>query len=394
MAAATPDKDIPIDVLRLWQLPDGFFDLPLAMQWEAMAKVTSKARRLSGPRDAVPMTLADEALLVAFFLLTLGTPWVLAVLGAILLVYGTWTGLLLFIGVVSALALHPLPRNSLLLRSSRLSLGLCRYFSLEILLDRSDPAAAQLATPAVDSAEFQRTHQPALYLACPHGVFNYGATAWCCISRWVSGWYQTTGGAAAVASVPGMRYMDLLIWLVKADRKNIQRELRAGGADTALHGGGADTALHGAARRGGMMGMVPDGIAGAFRSSAGVDELLIGKKRGLMRICLEEGANVYACWFFGTTECLHILKDPFGILEGISRKMQAGLLGYYGRWLLPVPHRVAITVITAVVSAPRTAEPTSEQVEALHREVYGALERVHGRQKVYAGYSDRKFQLL
>ena len=49
--------------------------------------------------------------------------------------------------------------------------------------------------------------------------------------------------------------------------------------------------------------------------------------------------------------------------------MQVGLLGYYGRWLLPVPHRVAITVITAVVSAPRTAEPTSEQVEALHREV-------------------------
>jgi len=34
----------------------------------------------------------------------------------------------------------------------------------------------------------------------------------CCISRWVCGWYQITGTAAAVASVPGLRYMDQLVW--------------------------------------------------------------------------------------------------------------------------------------------------------------------------------------
>jgi hypothetical protein len=49
-------------------------------------------------------------------------------------------------------------------------------------------------------------------------------------------------------------------------------------------------------RRGGMIGMVPDGILGAFRSKPGVDELVIGSKRGLLRIAVQEGATVYAAW--------------------------------------------------------------------------------------------------
>jgi len=69
----------------------------------------------------------------------------------------------------------------------------------------------------------QAKHLPAIYLACPHGVFNYGAIVWCAISRWFSGWYQITGTAGALAWVPGIRYMDPFIWSVDASRKNISK---------------------------------------------------------------------------------------------------------------------------------------------------------------------------
>jgi hypothetical protein len=61
-----------------------------------------------------------------------------------------------------------------------------------------------------------------------------------------------------------------------------------------------------------------------------VDELLIGKKRGMVRIALEEGASVNACWFFGTTEMLTVVQDPWGLMEWFSRKVGRETLGPVG----------------------------------------------------------------
>jgi len=136
---------------------------------------------------------------------------------------------------------------------------------------------------------------------------------------------------------------------------------------------------------------VPDGIMGAFGSRAGLDTLLIGSRRGLMRICAEEGATVYASWFFGTTEHLTVLTDPFGLMERASRRMQAGIMGYYGRFGLPVPRRVAVTLVVAAVKSPKLVAPTAEQLEQLHRDVYvGGLERVYDSLKAYAGYPEQR----
>merc|ERR1711964_381500 len=110
---------------------------------------------------------------------------------------------------------------------------------------------------------------------------------------------------------------------------------------------------------------------------------------GLMRICLEEGATIYATWFFGTNDMLTIMKDPFGILEFFSRKAKAGLLGYYGRWFLPVPYRVAVSTACHPVRTKKTAAPTVEEVEQLHQDVYGGLVKVYEHQRHYAGYPNR-----
>jgi hypothetical protein len=326
------------------------------------------------------MGLIDEVLAVAYFLVTLGTPWYLPFLGVGLLGFGGKVSLGCFGFAAAVLTALPMPKYSLIARSSRLSLALIRYFSFEILVDRNDPLQAALCTIEADSKSFQEKLIPSMFLACPHGVFNYGAIAWCCISRWCCGWYQYTGGASIVHNIPGLRYMDMLIWMISADKKSIKRALQERGNVTDV----------GERRRGGMIGMVPDGIHGAFHSTPGVDELLIGSKRGLMRICLEEGAAVWACWFYGTNDMMKILKDPLGLMEAFSRKMQAGIIGYYGRWLLPVPHRVAVTASVSVTTTTKVADPSTEEVEELHRKVYGGLEAVYEQQKHFAGYPNRK----
>ena len=135
--------------------------------------------------------------------------------------------------------------------------------------------------------------------------------------------------------------------------------------------------------------MVPDGILGAFRSKPGVDELAIGRKRGLLRIAMEEGATVYATWFFGTNDMLTVVQDPWGLMEKVSRKFQAGMLGFYGRWGLPVPRRVAVSVIVAPYKCEKEASPSAEQLEDLHSKVYRGLERTYNHQKAYTGYPNR-----
>jgi len=370
---SSPDADAHVECIALWRLPDDFYTLGPEAQWVAIRSVSTPAQELSEPRTACSMKVLDEAMIAMYFLITLGLPWALGAISIVLVVTGfhplKWFGFMVF------LALHPMPRFNLALRSSRLALALIRYFSIELILDRKIPLLADLCTKAVDEAAFQDAHLPMVALACPHGVFNYGAIAWCCVSRWICGWYQYTGGAAAVGYVPGLRYLDPFVWLVDADRKSIKRALQE--------------RVPGNLQRGGMLGMVPDGILGAFRSTPGVDELAIGKKRGLMRICLEEGTTIYAGWFFGTTDMLTVVQDPWGIMEKFSRRFKAAIMFYYARFYLPIPYRVPVTIIVHPEKAEKTENPTEEQVEAFHQRVYGGLTRVYQQQRGYAGHPKR-----
>ena len=63
---------------------------------------------------------------------------------------------------------------------------------------------------------------------------------------------------------------------------------------------------------------------------------------------------------------------------------------FYGRWGIPVPRRVAITVLVAATATTKTAAPSREAVDALHEEVYGNLKRAFDAQKAFAGYPARE----
>lgn len=225
-----------MEVVKLWQLPDGFFNLSLDAQWKAVELVTAPAKR-SELRPACAISASDDFLMIGFFLTLLGLPWALGAVATLLYFYGTMSMWIGFVFAVLLLALHPLPKYTHLFRSSRLALAMARYFTVEILVDRSDALLGAMGTRKTEEAVFQQRHLPAVYLACPHGVFNFGAIVWCCFSRWLVGWQQYTGGATVVNHVPGIRYLSPLAWLVEADRKSMIKALRERGSAEASRGG-------------------------------------------------------------------------------------------------------------------------------------------------------------
>ena len=80
---------------------------------------------------------------------------------------------------------------------------------------------------------------------------------------------KCTGGAAIVSKTPGLQYLAPLVWLIVSDKPSIVKALRERGCKSEP-------------RSGGMVGMLADGLLGAFRTQPGVDSLLIGRELGLI----------------------------------------------------------------------------------------------------------------
>jgi len=384
-----------VEVIKLWQLPDNFFQLETNEEkFDAIKAVTHKAENQSLRRPC-RLSRHDDLLASSFFLVTLGFPILLSiyfVYSCIQVVTNKMEieSFLKFLVAIAFLSFHPLPKNYSDWRHTRLALALIRYFSYEIIIDRSKPFIQHMGTINITLDQFDKNvglkKNPLVMLACPHGVFNYGAILWCCVSYWIIGREQYTGAAGVVKYVPGLRYMDPIIWAIDANRQGIKKVLQK---PLFSKEKGEMSIQRGA----GMLGMVPDGILGAFRCRQGVDELVIGKKRGLMRICQEEGAIVFVGWFFGTTDMLTVVTDRFGIMEFISRKLKAGMLLFYGRWFLPIPRRIAVTLSTDAFKCQKLASPTKDQVELVHVALYDRLKKVYEEQKRIAGYADRSLNI-
>lgn len=253
---------------------------------------------------------------------------------------------------------------------------MARYFSVVAVIDRRDPLQGHFCTPDVDRKE---KPFPIVPLACPHGVLNFGATVWVYFERWMIGVEQYSAGITAVCYIPGLRYFVQPLWFVPVDRASLKRCLR----ERPMEG----------RPRGGCVGVVPDGIAGIFHSRPGTDVLHIGKKRGLVRLGLEEGATFVAGWFAGTTDCFNIVQDGFGIMQWVSRRLGLSLFLFHGRWGLPIPRRSPTTLIVKTTTLEKVESPTEEQVEVAHQQVYGGLVKEFDELKHYIGLSDRKLIL-
>eukprot|EP00931_Biecheleriopsis_adriatica_P011755 TRINITY_DN112830_c0_g1_i1.p1 TRINITY_DN112830_c0_g1~~TRINITY_DN112830_c0_g1_i1.p1 ORF type:complete len:387 (-),score=65.02 TRINITY_DN112830_c0_g1_i1:154-1314(-) len=378
-----PSSNNDLIAVELWRLPTNFFALDSTEQWKAMAEVTVPATRLSQPRQPCKLSLQQEVTAVAYFVVILGLPLAVPLMSVGLLLarspYLKW-----WILLVALLASHPIPPYQAWYRRNSIGVILAKYFTMTFIFDKSQPDMKHVATPLIEA---DPAKSPIVTLACPHGVLNFGAIIWVFFSRWLIGLEQYTAGASVVTWVPGLRYLCASLWIIPVDRKSLKRALQETPRLEDKHGKRFDTDVP---RRGGMVGIVPDGIAGIFKSKPGSEGLFIGKKRGLMRICLEEGALIAGGWFAGTSDLFHIVTDPFGILEWLSRRMHVSVFLFFGRWGLPIPRRTPLTLCSRAHRCKKVESPTEEQVQQLHDEVYGGLERsFNSEARHFTGYPDR-----
>lgn len=158
-------------------------------------------------------------------------------------------------------------------------------------------------------------------------------------------------GASVVPRVPGLRYMTLY-GFIDVSGRSIAKALA----------------------KGTCVGTVPDGIAGIFRCSE-VDEVVVLRKRkGLAKLALRTGAPILPAYSIGNTAAFSAWFDRWGLLERVSRKLQASFFLYWGRFLLPVPRRVNVTMLIGPpILVTKVDEPTAEQVDALHERLLAEM---------------------
>ena len=142
------------------------------------------------------------------------------------------------------------------------------------------------------------------------------------------------------------------------------------------------------------VGLVPDGIAGIFKTRDADEVVYLEGRKGLAKLALRTGTPILPAYSIGNTAVFGAWFDPFGVMEAASRRAQAAFFVYWGRFGLPLPRRVNITMVFGTpILVQKVAEPTGEQVDALHAEYLRAIEALFDTHKSALGWGHKRIRI-
>jgi 2-acylglycerol O-acyltransferase 2 len=134
----------------------------------------------------------------------------------------------------------------------------------------------------------------------------------------------------------------------------------------------------------GSAGLMAGGIAEIFLSSREHEKVYLKKRKGFVKIALERGAPLVPIYYFGNTQLLDFAGGP--AMQKLSRSLRMSLLFFYGRWFLPVPYQVPITmVIGEPMEVEQVDNPTEEQIDQLHARFVVELQKLFDEYKHKVG---------
>ena len=234
-----------------------------------------------------------------------------------------------------------------------------RYFSYRILWCDDDVETARRSIPWIG-------------VGPPHGVLPFANMLSIPAINEALGCPFAGAAANVVFKTPGLRYL-MAYGCVTADRKDMQKALG----------------------RGQCVGILPDGVAGIFRTNKYRELVAMKDRKGLARLALRNGTPLIPVYSFGNTIAFSCWYDRWGILEAISRKLQASFFLYWGRWFLPIPYRVQITMaIGKLIEVPKVENPTSEQIDELHQRMMTEIQTTFDRHKDCIGWGDKVLEFV
>lgn len=143
----------------------------------------------------------------------------------------------------------------------------------------------------------------------------------------------------------------------------------------------------------GSAGLMAGGIAEIFLSSREHEKVYLKKRKGFVKIALQRGAPLVPIYYFGNTQLLDFAGGP--AMQKVSRSLRMSLLLFYGRWYLPVPYQVPITmVIGEPMEVEQVDNPTDEQINQLHERFVAELHKLFDEYKHKVGGNWHNKQLL
>jgi len=146
----------------------------------------------------------------------------------------------------------------------------------------------------------------------------------------------------------------------------------------------------------GSVAIVVGGIAEMFMQYETKEQVLLSRRKGFVRLALQNGVDIVPVFHFGNSRVLSI--GPKSLIE-FCRKMRISVGIMVGRWGLPIPrpHPIYMVVGRAVkVEAPVSPnDPEFPQaVDELHSRVVEELTRLYDEHKVEFGWKDRPLEVV
>jgi 2-acylglycerol O-acyltransferase 2 len=182
-----------------------------------------------------------------------------------------------------------------------------------------------IETSPVDVRANMRNGKSYILAAQPHGVVSLCGI---CSAIYADKEFQgtiPTGVASAVLNTPILKHVMGIFYLISASKSSLKKQFKKGGIE-------------------GTVVLYVGGMAELFLSSVTEETLYLKKRKGFIKLALQEGVDVVPIYFFGNTTILSVIKT--GLLANLSRRLQISLTYFWGKWLLPIPRdeKVSATI--------------------------------------------------
>jgi 1-acyl-sn-glycerol-3-phosphate acyltransferase len=223
-------------------------------------------------------------------------------------------------------------------RASNMALRLCRpmlaYFDFEeIFMDET------IRTKSSSSSSNKRQY---IFAAQPHGVLSF--VGMCSAALHPEDTIRVpTAAASIVLKTPLLKHVMGIFNLIDASATSLKRHFKNGGSVVIYIGG----------------------IAELFKTSRTEERLYLQKRKGFIKLALTEGVDIVPVYLFGNSSVLSVLTQ--GPLVSLSRKLQASLTLFWGKFYLPIPRdEKLLYVVGKPMGLPHILSPTQDDIDKWH----------------------------
>lgn len=234
-------------------------------------------------------------------------------------------------------------------------------FVSALLPSRPSPWLLERLTVMASYFEYQEIHETAprdvwtevkegksnfLVVKQPHGALSYTGMLSACYAPPEIRGIVRTAVADVLLVTPILKHVMGIFGLTSASKKNLIQTFRKEGAH-------------------GTVVLYVGGLAELFLSCEHEEKLYLKKRKGFIKLALQQGVDIVPVYLFGNTSVLSVLKT--GLLATLSRRLQVSLTYIWGKWGLPIPRDVKLLYVTGQpLGLPKIETPTQEDIDKYH----------------------------